>query len=797
MHDKNIELLRDEAQRLLDTHIELLEKIRKEPGILSEPRPGEQQTFDHVSILKQVEVLKGELAKLENLEIVLAVVGTMKAGKSTAINAIVGTEVLPNRNRPMTSLPTLIRHTPGQTTPVLRFYNSKPINDLMESLHKAVQDSRVKDHLDRLDRNPDMDELISLIERNSCFMECYHGADEIFLFLKSLNDLVRLTGELEVPFPFASYDEIHEIPVIEIEFAHLREMDSSTGRLTLLDTPGPNEDGQLHLRKMLQEQLSKASAVLAILDFTQLKSIAEAEVRAELEAIASIAEGRLYTLVNKFDQKDRHSDTEEQVKAFVADNLMQGLIRTTDVYPVSSRWGYLANRARSEIFLHNKLPDHAENSWVIDFAEEALGRRWESKIDDLEEVTRSAEALWNDSLFSLPLENVIRFSHARAAALAIDSAAAKLIDIGEKIENFLSLRQTALVKSSRELQTMIDSLMADIAKIEQSQKKTNKEVSDTLARVTKDTEDAFQRIKKNASRELDVYFKEGKRIEKAQHEKAQQLEKPKKSRSWSPFLGQSESSTNENDFDPHNPIINFDSADDANGLRKRINMSVQYVMKSAEDSMREAIANTLDQFNKNFTKNVRLEATHIVDRMNDRMVKDGFSININIPDIKVISIAFSPDEMLSDIISKETEIARSWRRQTGMWGTICSWFDTSDWGWEEYKYNKDVYKIDIRKVKTALDRNINEIFDGLATSVSTYIQQPLNNGVAAFFDQFKTTVEQIRGDLLQSIRDKERSKGEQNVLADQLSKLKKNVPQTLSDSRSLKVDVEPLLIVNP
>jgi ribosome biogenesis GTPase A len=56
------------------------------------------------------QALHNELRKITRLEMVLAIVGTMKAGKSTTINAIVGTEVLPNRNRPMTALPTLIRH---------------------------------------------------------------------------------------------------------------------------------------------------------------------------------------------------------------------------------------------------------------------------------------------------------------------------------------------------------------------------------------------------------------------------------------------------------------------------------------------------------------------------------------------------------------------------------------------------------------------------------------------------------------------------------------------------------------
>ncbi len=51
-------------------------------------------------------MLNNELRKISRLEMVLAIVGTMKAGKSTTINAIVGTEVLPNRNRPMTALPT-------------------------------------------------------------------------------------------------------------------------------------------------------------------------------------------------------------------------------------------------------------------------------------------------------------------------------------------------------------------------------------------------------------------------------------------------------------------------------------------------------------------------------------------------------------------------------------------------------------------------------------------------------------------------------------------------------------------
>ncbi len=85
-------------------------------------------------------MLNNELRKITRLEMVLAIVGTMKAGKSTTINAIVGTEVLPNRNRPMTALPTLIRHTPGQKEPVLHFLHVSPIDTLITQLQKKLCD---------------------------------------------------------------------------------------------------------------------------------------------------------------------------------------------------------------------------------------------------------------------------------------------------------------------------------------------------------------------------------------------------------------------------------------------------------------------------------------------------------------------------------------------------------------------------------------------------------------------------------------------------------------------------------
>ncbi len=114
MYTQTLYELSQEAERLLQLsrqQLQLLEKYLSVPG---DDAPQLALPWSQPNIAERHAMLNNELRKISRLEMVLAIVGTMKAGKSTTINAIVGTEVLPNRNRPMTALPTLIRHTPGQ-----------------------------------------------------------------------------------------------------------------------------------------------------------------------------------------------------------------------------------------------------------------------------------------------------------------------------------------------------------------------------------------------------------------------------------------------------------------------------------------------------------------------------------------------------------------------------------------------------------------------------------------------------------------------------------------------------------
>lgn len=245
MHENNITLLCNEAERLLQLNISLLQKMVDEPNFLVESKQNSnEQLFNKSKALKRIEELQGERTKIIRKEMVLAVVGTMKAGKSTTINAIVGKEILPNRNRPMTSIPTLIRHVPGKHTPDLQLNNIDPIHQLLSALKKKITTDEGKKRVLELDKDQEKSKLLRIAMDDNWLKNSYAGEAEIFTCLASLNDLVRLATALNVEFPFEAYEEVHELPVIEVEFSHLTGMDDSHGTLTLLDTPTPGNDAR-------------------------------------------------------------------------------------------------------------------------------------------------------------------------------------------------------------------------------------------------------------------------------------------------------------------------------------------------------------------------------------------------------------------------------------------------------------------------------------------------------------------------------------------------------------------------
>lgn len=803
MHKTNIDNLRNEAKRQLQHLKELLQKAHNK-GLVEVPADNEKTraTFDTESLPKALEVLDGESYKLDHLEMVLAVVGTMKAGKSTSINAIVGAEVLPNRNRPMTALPTLIRHTPGALKPRLVFEKVKPLNKLLSTLHSAIKKIN-PEILKELENDADMAQLLKKIQQRESFASRYDGEEGIFNFLKGLNDLVRLCFSTDVNFPFEEYSTVDSMPVIEVEFTHLKDTPATQGRLTLLDTPGPNEAGQQHLRHMLKDQLKKASAVLAVLDYTQLKSDADAQVRENLLEISETAKDRMYALVNKFDQKDRNSDDAAAVKKYVAQNLMKGVIAQEGVFPVSANQGYLASRALNEIHRNGTL--NTADSWVKDFAEEAFGKRWAKFIEDSEEVKEGANHIWEDSGFAEPLAKVIVEAHQNAALEALRSAASKLESISRDAGNFFKASVGSLKKSTAELQKNIHNLQQDIESISRTEKETEAALQQALRNMQSDIKKSADIIEKDIKKTLEDYFKKGKEIEKNIITRKKAKEKPKQDES-SPlhFLGiaakaiaggqkskeKKPSNQNETIANAKNGIVTFDEKTEANNFRGEIEESILAVMEKAEKIFQKSIEDGVESFSQELVRQ-RSDSLDKIQKSAQKNI-DGFDIEIQIPDAKSISLDTSVSGILKNAVEEKTKTVTRHRRKSGVWGTLCGWFGTDDWGWESYSDTEEYYEVDLIKINKSSQESVQNLFRAAHSALDDEIYPQLHQGVEEFFRTFREKIEYIRGDLMSGLQKHSLDQEKKATILEESTKMAQEVSWLEKDCATLNDSTETL-----
>ncbi|EHW2953149.1 TPA: dynamin family protein [Escherichia coli] len=794
MHEKNIALLCDEADRLLQLNINLLRQMVDEPDVLLDGKNKNGQLFDKQKALKRIEELEGEQIKTARREMVLAVVGTMKAGKSTTINAIVGQEILPNRNRPMTSVPTLIRHVPGKTEPVLHLEHIQPVRNLLIRLQEKLATPAGQQVVQTLQQTGDTRELLDILADDVWLQNEYHGEDEIFTGLASLNDLVRLAAAMGTEFPFDEYAEVQKLPVIDVEFSHLVGMDACQGTLTLLDTPGPNEAGQPQMEVMMQDQLQKASAVLAVMDYTQLNSKADEEVRKELNAIADVSAGRLFVLVNKFDEKDRNGDGADAVRQKVSAMLNSDVLPASRVYPGSSRQAYLANRALHELRKNGALP--VDEAWVDDFIREAFGPMVEEgDWKDSTKVNKKAEKLWNISLIDQLITEVIQSSHSRAAALAVDSAAAKLMQNAENVSEYLSLRHQGLQQSIQSLQAHITSLLADIQEIEECQNEVTADVRMAMEDINTKTGELLTKVCASLEEELNDYFRSGKRKEQQMLEEENSAQ-PRERNAFAFFhdiFGTGNQHDRMRDFDPDSPEIKFSDRRAALELMTQIESTVTSLHREAEAQFRPELEKIVRGIETGFRGTALYATEKIAGRINARLEDEGFTVKISFPAISQLQTRLAVKTNLSALMEERTETVTRRRRQDGVWGTLCRWANTSDWGWKEYSVDVSRSVINMNKVRKEVMSLTRAYFGELQASIEQNINQPVRQEIDDFFCTFREKVEQLRNTLIQSSEDHKRDQQAQEHLTERLQALNERVPELITDSKALREELETLL----
>mgnify|MGYP003531174958 CR=1 FL=1 len=378
MHESNLLKIKTETEKIV---YEILESSKK---------------INFTEKDENIKTMENELLKLKNEEFIISMVGTMKAGKSTTINAIVGQEILPSRVEAMTTLPTLITHIKGKVEPVLKLNNSY-INTLNDLLRKVRNNSKSK--------NYSKSEQNITNNKNFQFKEQILGNEKIKEALTIFNDLRRVSKDQI----FDKFIELKNIPRIEIEFKTLKDIvTKDNSKLSLLDTPGPNEYKQsAKLKETLKIQLENSSAVIFVVDYKSYESGDTNDIKQRISDIHEYLKSKnFYILANKFDASknsdEEYEDTKKRIHTYFE---LKDKIELKNIFPVSSEWAfqsYLVNELILKDKINKSLPN-TKNFWK-DF----LGELWEEDIEDIERVKKICKIKYKNSYFQKVIDNIIK-----------------------------------------------------------------------------------------------------------------------------------------------------------------------------------------------------------------------------------------------------------------------------------------------------------------------------------------------------------------------------------------------------
>lgn len=858
-----IDGVRDEIVRLMQLQNENLAELIRSPELFDgADKQTDQQSIDVAKARIFSDDLNNEITKAQDLELVVAVVGTMKAGKSTTINAIVGTEVLPNRSEAMTTLPTAIRHTAGLTEPQLTFTRNEPFNELIAQLAGPY-----RPQLEKL-RNPgkgaqvegmpqDVQALADafLAGKVTPLETHYVGRNAIYGFLHRLNDLVRLADLAKVSeSPLDAYTQIDHFPLIEVEFSHLKSIEGhGNGKFTLLDTPGPNEATRgVALRKVLQEQLRKASAILAVIDYTQRGNDADKELRDFLDGVIEEKADRFYVVVNKFDQRGAHDSSDMGILREQMSGKFGGKVKPTQVFPVSSQCAYYANAALRELDTHGAL--RLEEEWVKQFGKLAFGTEKIAArmLPDAEVVRESADDLLKGSLFSELTKPVIQDGYRRAAFMAMHSAISLLMSQSKEITDFLGIRTHAIGQQADALKKLVDGLQGDVqalgvakTALTRQAEYAGKKLQGTVQKINEDTAKSVgaklveffetgrqHTIQANSNllaiqANSNLLAEKNKNLRELRSNEA--LEKFKKALS---LVGSrrywSESHSNEllenfkkklkeglnkqtsdeatpktqeqpvQVFDPDKPRIVFESEAEAiefsNSIREVI---TTITSQSAENTERE-FSKALTLLTENMRHEVTEQYLNPIAAKAEAGIKNtlGFSLQIDLSHAPLPrSGALNLVDLDDGMVETETKIIPKSRNveQSGAWGWLkrkVDFFD-NDWGFDRSGYDEKSHHfiVDLKAIQKRVEAGLNSGFKDFVAGMTEHINKKVMPEINTALGRLSTDLEGYRGNLLQSIQDKNKSQEEQSKIKQVLERMVQLQKKVHADTLETKAEL--------
>ena len=701
--------------------------------------------------------IENEITKVKNLELRMAIAAPMKAGKSTIINAIVGQDILPSRNAAMTTLPTEIVFSKEVTEPKLMLrYQDADTYDVLKrswgSLKRKIQQIGLPQAKQDIFAYPHLQDLLEEIAGNPeiSFIPEVLGTEAIQDALTKINDLVRLCSVL-VPSenPLTS---LMSVPRIEVPFLQTQsslKLDG-IGKLVFVDTPGPNEAGDLKLEDVVKRQLQFSSIILLVLDYTQLNAEAAEKVKRDVDEVTLI-KGResIYILVNKIDLRKKKEDmTKEQVLEFVSNKF--GIEASTDrVFEISASRAAYASNFRSELNLKPNVRDPQLMETAELLARQAFGDMWEDEFPEatIERMIKASDRIWSKSGFADFLEKAIGALMSQAAPLTLFNALNDVRSRLTALQNSINLQKNAFGQDIQKLQGQIAELERDLTILIDCQNKLKIQVSKLGKKLEEELSDNLQDMQEQSREELKRIF--GRR-------EFNQAGLVKKfglglTRMAGLLVGLNYQGTG---------TIEFKSLAEANKFVESATASARSIVNDLMSNARENALRRVQKSRKGIEDLLKRETKPIIEQAQKRL-KDQFKVNLQLPDMfDDVDLEENLDlgiRAKSDSRSfTEYEIVKERR-----WYTL--------WCWEHEKKvpvskTERFYSVSIDEITNTVDQSIEGAVDKVKSQIFAYLKEDFQSVLDNFFDELDRFLKGYKEDLQRSIEAGKRSAEDQKVL---------------------------------
>lgn len=817
----------NEVLRLLNNTIDILDSFVEIPNLLKESA-SEKNSENYItkeSARRNIEYLRGEIVKVERLEVSLAFVGTVKAGKSTCINAIVGYDALPNRALPMTTYPTIVRHTPGQHEAVMRFPLKSEFSGLITAAKKKVVELQADEALENI--FPDEVEL-AIVKSIACgefpdFLEVYRGRQEIAEFLSTLNDLCRVISSKRIglEIPSARGSEGVKLPSIEVEF-HKLGNSNYKGKLSLLDTPGPNELGQGdRLRSIVEEQLAQASAAVLVCNYTTLLAQESGDVRDLFKAYLGRLKERAYVFVNKFDERQTGDWSIDETKEKVSTVFLDNEIPPDRVFPISARRAFLSNWALREIAINEKLPPPSEDNHTANFGQQSLGDGWEDDIEDIVRAHRKARTSWEKSLLDTPLTDVINFAAKNAALISLKSAVSRVLCDNQSFDEMLTLRKSAATKESEEILRAIHDIEGDLQQADLSKTHAKDLLEEHFLEFQKYIAKICENFEEDARDCIKGYFEAGVIPQPKEEEGNENVDSEESESSAFPdvlhwFRGMYRDFFNPTAeyrrFKPSNEygqqkdfsVVGYRKYQEYKGenhqsqaqqLIERVRSRIQQLFSDLQTQIETHMSEGAEFLVQSLEKEIEEEIRPLLEKANERL-NEGFGVKIQTPAVELKrpyeSVAQSSRK---DLIRKSTETYNFYENKLGWHRGVQRWFGgifDENWGKEKHSKKRDVSRVEIQDLKDEVLVLLGGFQESVKSEAGKFRIQQMKPAVDDYFDLLKAHLEKFRFMLSEALDDKTLEKSDQEELAKGIDQLLDQVKEILGQAAMLDEGFEDM-----